>query len=61
MLIDASEVARILGTSRQRVAELAATETDFPPADDQRPEARRLWDRSAIDAWAASHPDPGVG
>ncbi len=31
-LLDASEVARMLGTSRQVVAELAASSPEFPPA-----------------------------
>ena len=56
-LLDASEVARILGTSRQIVAQLSATEPDFPPAVDDPNRGRRRWDRRAVEIWAASQPD----
>lgn len=54
-LVGASEVARILGVSRQRVAQLA-TSDGFP-----RPEAElscgRIWTRQSIDDWSAIHSD----
>jgi predicted DNA-binding transcriptional regulator AlpA len=54
----AAEAARILGVSRGRVLELAASATDFPPAQSTA-SGGRVWPRAAIEAWAAAHPDPG--
>jgi len=58
-LLDASEVARVLGTSRQQAARLAES-ADFP-----RPQTRKgqrsLWPRRAIEVWAAAHPERGPG
>jgi predicted DNA-binding transcriptional regulator AlpA len=56
VLVDASEVARIVGTSRQLVSELASTEPGFPPAGEPV-RGRRVWDRDAIVTWAAAHPE----
>ena len=55
--VTAAEAARLLGVTRRRVLELAAA-ADFPPAE---PTATggRVWSRVAVQAWAASHPDPG--
>lgn len=57
-LLSAADVARLLGVSRRRVAELAASAPDFPPpaADEAQGWA---WDRRAVEAWAAVHPDRG--
>jgi hypothetical protein len=57
-LVAAAEAARLLGVTRQRVLELAASATDFPPAE---PTATggRVWPRVAVQAWAAAQPDPG--
>lgn len=49
-LVGAAEIAKMLGVSRQRVTQLASTET-FP-----EPEAElasgRVWKRTAIVKWA---------
>jgi predicted DNA-binding transcriptional regulator AlpA len=57
-LVTAAEAARLLGVTRQRVLELATSAADFPPAE---PTATggRVWPRAAVQAWAATHPDPG--
>lgn len=60
-LLDPSEVARVLGTGRQLVAELAATAADFPPPVDEGDHGRRRWDRHAIERWAAAQPDLAWG
>ncbi|HEX8860855.1 MAG TPA: Clp protease N-terminal domain-containing protein [Actinomycetes bacterium] len=54
----AAEAARILGVTRGRVLELAASAPDFPAAE---PTATggRIWPRLAIEAWAAAHQDRG--
>jgi predicted DNA-binding transcriptional regulator AlpA len=53
-LVTAAEVARLLGVTRQRVLELAAS-ADFPPAE-PTPTGGRVWPRAGIQAWAAAHP-----
>ncbi|MBA3432268.1 MAG: hypothetical protein H0U16_12415, partial [Actinobacteria bacterium] len=56
--VHAAEVARILGLSRRRVVELAGAAPDFPPSEFSEP-GYRVWSRSAVESWAASHPDRG--
>jgi predicted DNA-binding transcriptional regulator AlpA len=54
-LVSVTEIAEMLGISRQRVNQLIQAYEDFPP-----PEADlaigRVWLRSAIEEWAKSHP-----
>lgn len=54
-LVSASEVAEILGVSRQRVHQLIRAYDDFP-----KPEAElavgRIWRREAVAKWATDHP-----
>jgi predicted DNA-binding transcriptional regulator AlpA len=57
-LVTAAEAARLLGVSRQRVLELAASTADFPPAE-RTSTGGRAWPRAAVHAWAATHPDEG--
>ncbi len=57
-LVTAAEAARILGVSRQRVAQLANEAADFPPPETVLP-GGRIWSRHAIEVWAASHPARG--
>jgi hypothetical protein len=54
----AAEAARILGVTRDRVLELAASAPDFPLAESTA-SGGRIWPRAAIEAWAAAHPDRG--
>jgi Clp amino terminal domain, pathogenicity island component len=57
-LVTAAEAARILGVTRRRVVELAGSQAGFPAAEATASEGRR-WPRSAVEAWAAAHPDRG--
>lgn len=59
-LMGAAEVARFLGVSRQRLAQLVATNPEFPPPEAVLA-AGRIWSRQAVEAWAAAHPDRGPG
>ena len=58
-LVGATEIAEILGVSRQRVHQLAAS-PDFP-----RPEvelsAGKVWSREAIERWMAERADQFTG
>ena len=58
-LVTAAEAARILGVTRGRVLELAASTPDFPAAATS-PTGRRGWRRAAVETWAAAHPDRGL-
>ena len=59
-LVDASGVARMLGTSRRQVAQLAVDDSNFPSAAAEAPGARRRWERAEILQWAARQADiPG--
>lgn len=57
-LVDAAEVAQILGVSRQGVARLAAEAADFPSPHAVLASGR-IWNRNTVEAWATSHPDRG--
>jgi hypothetical protein len=59
-VVTAAEAARLLGITRQRILELAATVTDFPRAQ-PAPTGGRVWQRAAILDRAAVRPDPGHG
>ena len=54
-LVSVTEIAEILGVSRQRVNQLIRAYDDFPP-----PEADlaigRVWRRTQIEDWALTHP-----
>jgi hypothetical protein len=58
-LVTAAEAARLVGVTRQRILELAAASADFPAAQ-PTPDGGRVWPRTAVQAWAAAHPDPGL-
>jgi predicted DNA-binding transcriptional regulator AlpA len=55
-LLGVAEIAALLGVTRQRVHQLIAESSDFPD-----PEAElaggRIWSRSAVAAWLATHPE----
>jgi predicted DNA-binding transcriptional regulator AlpA len=59
-LVGMAEIAEMLGVSRQRVAQLIETYEDFP-----KPEVEltggRVWSRTAVESWIASHPERGPG
>jgi hypothetical protein len=51
-----TEIARMMGVSRQRVAQLVASYDDFP-APEAELSSGRIWSRTAVETWIASHPD----
>ena len=51
-LVGASEVAEILGVTRQRVDQLARTEEGFPEPEVTIGRGVRVWSREAIEKWA---------
>ncbi len=55
-----SEVASILGVSRQRAVQLAVQYRDFPPPVAELA-AGRVWDRAAVEAWAEAHKERRPG
>ena len=57
----ASEVARVLGTSRRAVVQLALSRPDFPAAVSAADNARRRWSRSEVLGWAARQPELAPG
>jgi hypothetical protein len=50
-LVGASEVAALLGVSRQRVAQLVAGDPSFPPAEAVLAGGTRVWRTEAIHSW----------
>lgn len=58
-LVGAAEAAKILGVTRQRVAQLAATDTF--PAPEVVLSGGRIWRRHDIESWAAANPERGQG
>lgn len=59
-VVGLSEVASIIGVSRQRAAQLAVDHDDFPEPIGQLA-AGRVWDRAAVEAWNDAHPDRRPG
>ncbi len=59
-LVGMAEIAEMLGVSRQRVAQLIETYDDFPSPEVELT-AGRIWSRTAIETWIATHPDRGPG
>jgi predicted DNA-binding transcriptional regulator AlpA len=59
-LVGVSEIAEMLGVSRQRVVQIIAAYGDFP-----EPEAflasGRVWKRKAVREWMRSHSDRRPG
>jgi ATP-dependent Clp protease ATP-binding subunit ClpA/predicted DNA-binding transcriptional regulator AlpA len=55
-LVGAAEIAEMLGVSRQRVAQLMATQSDFP-APEVELAGGRVWSRHAVESWIAAHPE----
>ncbi len=58
-VLGATEAAKLLGVSRQRLAQLIEGYDDFPPG--QELARGRVWARVDIDAWIAAHPDRRTG
>jgi predicted DNA-binding transcriptional regulator AlpA len=55
-----SEIAKMLGVSRQRVNQLVADYEDFPPPEAELA-AGRIWSRTAVEEWITQHPDRKSG
>jgi prophage regulatory protein len=54
-LVGLSEIAAMLGVSRQRVGQLARDYDDFP-APVAELASGRIWERTSVEAWANAHP-----
>lgn len=54
-LVGLSEIATILGVSRQRVGQLVRDYDDFPPPVAELASGR-IWETAAVEAWANAHP-----
>lgn len=59
-LVGTSEIASLLGVSRQRVDEITRAAPDFPPPEVELISGR-VWSRKAVEAWIADHPDRRPG
>ena len=59
-LVGLSEIASMLGVTRQRASQLVRDYDDFPP-----PVAKlasgRVWETAAVEAWAKAHPERPPG
>jgi predicted DNA-binding transcriptional regulator AlpA len=54
-LVTTAEAARLLGTTRRQVLDLAAANPEFPTSQ-AAVTGGRAWPRAGIQAWAATHP-----
>lgn len=59
-LVGTAEIAVMLGVSRQRVSQLIESYEDFP-APEVELSAARVWSRTAVEMWIASHPEREPG
>ncbi len=59
-LVGLSEVARIIGVSRQRALQLVRDYSDFP-APLASLAAGRVWDGTAVETWTRAHPERRPG
>lgn len=54
-LVGLSEIATMLGVSRQRAGQLVRDYDDFPPPVAELASGR-IWETTAVEAWANAHP-----
>lgn len=59
-LVGISEIAQMLGVSRQRAVQLVGGYDDFP-APNATLAAGRIWERNQVEAWMAKHPERKPG
>jgi predicted DNA-binding transcriptional regulator AlpA len=59
-LVGTAEIAVMLGVSRQRVSQLIESYEDFPEPEVEL-SAARVWSRTAVETWIASHPEREPG
>ena len=57
--VDVADVARILGVSRKRVAELVGSAAGFPSSHSGR-RGQRMWVRREVESWAVANTDRGA-
>ncbi len=54
-LVGLTEIAAMLGVSRQRASQIVRDYDDFP-APVAELASGRIWETAAVEAWAAAHP-----
>jgi len=54
-LVGLSEIATMLGVSRQRAGQIVRDYDDFPPPVAELASGR-IWETPAVEAWAKAHP-----
>lgn len=59
-LVGVSEIAHMLGVSRQRAVQVVGDYADFP-APVSTLASGRIWEREAVEAWITAHPDRKPG
>jgi prophage regulatory protein len=59
-LVGLSEIASMLGVTRQRASQLVRDYDDFPPPVAQLASGR-VWETAAVEAWAKAHPERPPG
>jgi hypothetical protein len=59
-LVGVSEIAGMLGVSRQRAVQLVVDYADFP-GPTATLAAGRIWERVAVEDWMAKHPERRPG
>lgn len=59
-LVGLSEIASMLGVTRQRASQLVRDYDDFPPPVAELA-AGRVWETGAVEAWAKAHPERPPG
>lgn len=59
-LVGVSEIAQLLGVSRQRAVQVVRDYADFP-APVSRLASGRIWEREPVEAWMRAHPDRRPG
>ena len=59
-LVGLSEIASMLGVTRQRASQLVRDYDDFPPPVAELA-AGRVWETATVEAWAKAHPERPPG
>jgi hypothetical protein len=59
-LVGISEIAHMLGVTRQRAVQLVGDYPDFP-APTAALAAGRIWEREAVETWIDKHPERKPG
>jgi hypothetical protein len=59
-LVGLTEIASILGVTRQRASQLVRDYDDFPPPVAELASGR-VWETTAVETWAKAHPERPPG